>query len=168
MIIYAGYKLSNLIFRNENTSLVIFSILLILFLIMSSLAIPFLFIGGTGGSLIFQNYGDEFNKFYTSNLDINSLQWINFNSQNKAIFYFDRYSQLKVLSVIPTFKKAVFKDIIPKTIDKNSYVFSSSSNKLGFSTIYYGGILFNINFPTEFLNENKNKIYNNGGSEIFK
>jgi len=168
MIVYAGYKLFILIFRKENYSIIILSALLILFLIFSSLLVPFFFFGGTGKSIIFENSGDEFNKFYTSNSEVNSLQWINFNSQNGIIFYFDRYSQLKVLSVIPAFEKAIFKDITPKTIDKNSYVFSSYSNKLGYSTVYYRGVLFNINFPREFLNNNKNKIYNNGGSEIFK
>jgi uncharacterized membrane protein len=86
IIMYAGYRLFILLFRNENTSIIVLSILLILFLGISSLLIPFFFVGGSGGSILFQNYGDDFNKFYTSNSEFNSLHWIDFNSQNKTTF----------------------------------------------------------------------------------
>jgi uncharacterized membrane protein len=137
-------------------------------LVFSSLSIPSFFIGGSGKSLIFENGGEQFNNFYISNSEVNSLQWINLNANNHQVFYFDRYTQLKVLSTLPTFEETIFKDITPKTIDKDSYVFSGSSNKQGISTAYYNGFFLNTYFPTKFLNKNKNKIYNNGGSEIFK
>jgi hypothetical protein len=60
-------------------------------------------------------------------------------------------------------------NLLPKFVDKNSYIYSNYVNKV-FSreTLAYQEESIVLNFPTEFLNENKNKIYNNGGSEIFK
>ncbi len=166
--IYAGYKLFYLISKNENFSMILLTFLLIIFLLSSSLSIPFVFLGGKDISVIFQNQGIEFDKFYTHNSETKSLEWIDSFSKQNNLFYFDRYSKLKVLSILPNFKGEILKDISPSTIDKTSYVFSSFSNIQRTSIISYGGVLFNIKYPTKFLNDNKNKIYNNGGSEIFK
>ena len=168
IIVYAGYKIFQLVTKNNDFSLIFFSNLLILYLLLSSLLVPFVFVGGIRGGIVFQNQGDEFNRFYKSTYEVDSLNWINNNHQTKGTFYFDRYSRIKVLSTIPSFNQVTFEDITSKTIDKNSYVYSSYSNKLGYTTIYYRGVLLNIEYPQDILEENKNDIYNNGGSEIFR
>ncbi len=166
--IYTGYKLFYLISKNENFSMILLTFLLIIFLLSSSLSIPFVFLGGKDISVIFQNEGIEFNKFYTHNSETKSLEWIDSFSKQNNFFYFDRYSKLKVLSILPKFKGEILSDISSSTIDKSSYVFSSFSNIRGTSAVYYGGVSFNLKYPTKFLDNKKNKIYNNGGSEIFK
>ena len=59
--------------------------------------------------------------------------------------------------------------MLPVTIRKDTYVYLDYSNvKNRKNTIFYKGDLITYDYPVEFLNENKNLIYSNGGSEIFK
>jgi hypothetical protein len=67
------------------------------------------------------------------------------------------------------FNTGLQEDVLPQTITEDKYVYSSRANTIQKITFkFYNGGLLIYNFPTEFLNENKNLIYNNGGSEIFK
>ncbi len=54
-------------------------------------------------------------------------------------------------------------------MDKKAYVYSSYTNTIKKRAfVSYKGETISYNFPTEFLNQNKNKIYNNRESELFK
>ena len=97
---------------------------------------------------------------------------INAGDIMKYFIYIDPYSELKFYA----FGNPLLlhdKKVIPFFMSKFSYVYSNYANKIkGINYLdarekFNSGVL-SFNFPTEFLNENKNKIYNNGGSEIFK
>ena len=60
-------------------------------------------------------------------------------------------------------------DLLPSTIKKDDYVYldySNVNNKT--NVLYLNDISFIYNYSIEFLNENKNLIYNNSGSKIYK
>jgi uncharacterized membrane protein len=59
--------------------------------------------------------------------------------------------------------------LYPETIQRDSYVYLDYNNVTTQTVIQdVGGDLLYYHFPLEFLNSNKNLIYNNGGSEIFR
>ncbi|GAG39728.1 unnamed protein product, partial [marine sediment metagenome] len=63
----------------------------------------------------------------------------------------------------------VLDGIFPSIIDKNAYVYLGYTNAIKKRTFTYTmGRPLGYNFPNLFLGNNKNKIYNNGGSKIFK
>ena len=83
------------------------------------------------------------------------------------MIYADELAGLRFQSY--TYIRDLTFDILPSTIDTRSYVYLSQTN------VERGKIYkrYNIDFlaydtPIEFLNSNKNLIYNNGGSEVFK
>ena len=60
-------------------------------------------------------------------------------------------------------------DIFPQVIRKSSYVYLSSSNITEESIFaWLRGSMMAYSLPLRFLNRNKNLIYNNNYSEIFK
>jgi len=60
-------------------------------------------------------------------------------------------------------------DLFPSTIYRDSYVFLSNTNvNREISYLYFDGDTISYNTPIDFLNQNKNLIYNNGDSEIYK
>lgn len=68
--------------------------------------------------------------------------------------------------------KQVATDIYPWLIQKSSWVFLSYSTvHTGMATIYYpdeGGNLITYSYPTDFLWDTKNLVYNNGSAEIYR
>jgi hypothetical protein len=63
----------------------------------------------------------------------------------------------------------VVEDMLPSTMDRKAYVYSNYVNTIENRTFsYYRLKVMRHNFPKKFLNQNKNLIYNNGSSEIFK
>ena len=115
------------------------------------------------------NFGEEYDRFYTHESEVKSLEWLSKYYNQKDKIYLDRYAILKVYSFSKINEKNILKYILPSIIDKNAYVYSSYTNKINKTTrVNYKNNFLEYNFPTEFLNGNKNKIYNNGGSEIFK
>ena len=127
----------------------------------------------TGGdpTLNLYNAGRTYDTFYTHEEEISSINWLTRNHQ-PTVIYMDTFSQLKFYAFgNPTIK--INDKVIPIFMSKSSYVYSSYSNKIkGLNYLdarekFNKGVI-SFNFPTGFLNENKNKIYNNGGSEIFK
>ena len=86
----------------------------------------------------------------------------------KTIVYADKYAELKFLP-FSNITQNIITDLLPSTIDKNAYVYSSYANTIDRRTFaYYKHHELSYNYPHQFLGENKNKIYSNGYSEIFK
>ena len=80
---------------------------------------------------------------------------------------------------IPKFKAFAGRNInkiqyvIPNIIDKSNYVYASYSNTHGniafIDDIIYSSVnTLAISYPFNFLNTNKNLVYNNGGAKIYK
>ena len=115
------------------------------------------------------NFGEGYDRFYTHEPEVKSLEWLSKYYNQKNEIYLDRYATLKAYYFFKINEKNILEDILPSTIDKNAYVYSSYTNKINKTTrVNYKYNFLEYNFPTEFLDGNKNKIYNNGGSEIFK
>jgi len=153
-------------FIKENYRIVLIAIIVLLYYLFFSGLIPQA-IGGTDATFQLNNYGDAYNSHYTHRTEIASSYWMKENHDNKSMIYADRLALWRLLA-FGRFT-LIFDDILPSTIDKNAYVYLRYSNvtkNICFKR--YKGQGLTYDFPIEFLNENKNLIYNNGGSKVFK
>jgi hypothetical protein len=115
------------------------------------------------------NFGSSYDELYVHKTEINSATWLFKEASNKDIISADEYASLKFWLVTNIKKNKVIKSVLPSTIDKKAYVYSSYTNTIKKKVfINIGGEMIIYNFPIEFLSQNKNIIYNNGESEIFK
>ncbi len=147
---------------------IVLSILLIIFLLLFC-GFIFQITGGNEAKTQLNNFGEDYDANYMFNQDFSGAGWLNDNKGNFKV-YADLTANLKLNSYAGKLNSAnTNKYLVPNTISKQSYVYLSAINNIrnmGFFSIK--GLRISFNFPTEFLNDNKNKIYSNGGSEIFK
>ena len=127
-------------------------------------------LGGAVPSVQMNNSGADYNCYYTHNAEIKSGQWLFDNYQKSTYIYMDRYAGRKnLLSYKFELQKWIKQDIFPQVIRKSSYVYLSSSNVTEESIfVRLQGTTVGYSNPLRFLNENKDLIYNNKYSEIFK
>lgn len=114
------------------------------------------------------NSGEDYNKFYVRQSEVNSVKWLSNNYDQNNMIYGDEYSNLNMIS-FTNIKVDAIPDILPSTIDEEAYVYSSYTNTTqNTAFVYHKQKQMAFKFPNEFLVQNKNIIYNNGDSEIFK
>jgi uncharacterized membrane protein len=148
----------------------IFSVLIIFifyFLFLSDF-IPQV-VGGTYSPMQLNNYGNGYDEWYVHKTEVNSAGWLLKESDDKDLIYVDVRAVSRTLLLTGKSNNEIINIILPQTIDKKAYVYSGYINtvkKRGFVSVQ--GDIISYNFPTEFLNQNKNKIYNNGDSEVYK
>lgn len=149
-----------------------------LFYLIISLFLIFYFINITGLLLVFSNnpevsmrfanYGREYNTNYIMGVEKSSVLWI--QERNLVEIVADSKLASRRLLFISTTRPLKITSsslIIPKT--KDNIILIGYTNKFNnFIWISYKGYWMSLNFKIQVINDNKNKIYNNGGSEIFK
>lgn len=153
--------------KKENIKIILITLIFILYFLQYS-GFTAQLVGGV--SLVqLNNFGEDYDKFYTHESEVKSLGFISKISIKNDEIYMDRYANLKALafSTISTYK--TFTEILPSTIDRNAYVYSSYVNTIENRTFTnYGQKFISYTFPTDFISQNKNLIYNNGQSAIYK
>jgi uncharacterized membrane protein len=153
--------------KNKNTKFLLIAIIFIWFFLPFS-GFNSNIIGGEP-KMNLNNFGEEYDRFYTYESEVKSLEWLSKYYNQKDEIYLDVYAILKAYYFSRIEENNTLKDILPSTIDKNAYVYSGYVNTIHKRTfVDYELKLMSYNFPTEFLNQNKNLIYNNGSSEVFK
>ena len=154
-------------FKKENIKIILMTIIFIWYFLPYSGFTSQLFGGEPQMNL--NNFGEGYDRFYTHGSEVKSLEWLSKYYNQKDEIYLDEYAVLKAYFFPGINKKNIIKDVLPSTIGKNAYVYSSYVNTINKRTfIDYELKVMGYNFPTEFLNQNKNLIYNNGRSEVFK
>ncbi|MCD4770899.1 DUF2206 domain-containing protein [archaeon] len=121
----------------------------------------------TADSYALNSNSDYYYFYYSHNSEVDSAIWLSQNRDSSMIFA-DEVASLRLYSFggMRGFKF----DVIPQTIEKKSYVYLDVRNKFKEEAYkrYLSKYGFRYNFPTDFLNENKNLIYSNDESDIFK
>lgn len=165
--VLGGLVIFNL-FKKESLKISVVLIVLILYFLFISGFIPQI-TGGGDPSLQLNNLGGSYDELYVHEAEVKSSSWLFNNRANDELIYADKRASYKLWFFSNVGINKIAEDVFPSTIDKNSYVYSSYTNTTGEKAyIYTRGQIISYNFPIEFLTDNKNKIYNNGGSEIFK
>ena len=116
------------------------------------------------------NSGTNYDTYYTHYAEIRSGQWLFDNCQKNTYIYMDKYAgKISLLSYKVESQNWIKQDIFPQVIRKSSYVYLSSSNITEESVfVYLRANMVGYSIPSRFLSENKDLIYNNKYSEIFK
>ena len=156
--------------KKENIKIILILLIFILYFLSYSGFIPQI-IGGSKASIQLNNYGTYYDEYYTHNSEVKSAKWLLNNYDEINLIYVDGStgSKLKTFSNIK--KEQFISPILPSIIDKNAYVclgYANTIKKIIPLSLQGGMAILNYNSPTQFLNDNKNKIYNNGESEVFK
>ncbi len=122
--------------------------------------------GGYYGQLNLANSGFYYEAYYTHKDEITSINWLLKNYNKKIPIQSDWFTGNK----FHTYGNVYSVDgIIPSTIRINSYVYLSHSNMAtGQVMVYVQGAPIYYHFPIDILNQNKNLIYNNGGTRIYR
>lgn len=162
--IIGGITFITLLTRKKELSIKILSVFYV---------IIFLFTYGfiwqiAGGKAVMwlNNFGYYYNQTYTNTSDYLAATWMKQIPENPRI-----YSTAHGRNILAAYahKNHVRLDIFPSTIEIYAYVFVTNVNlKQKVSSFHYRGEHFEYKYPFDFLNKNKNLIYNNGGSVIYK
>jgi len=122
--------------------------------------------GGYYGSLNLANSGFYYDAYYTHAEEIASINWLVSNKDKKTPIQSDWFTGKK----IHTYSNVYSVDgLLPSSIRRNSYVYLSYSNvHSGEIIVYVNGAPIYYKFPMQFLDDNKNLIYNNGGTKIYR
>jgi uncharacterized membrane protein len=152
--------------KNRHLKSIIIIFLFICFFLFNSGFVTQL-TGGTPTANL-NNFGVYYNQDYTRHDEVQSIHWLSNNHDKNSLIYVDKASERKLMAY-GRIINGLRTDLLPSTIGKNSYVYLSYANiveKQAFKL--YKGKMILYNTPEKFLNENKNLVYNNGGSTIFK
>jgi uncharacterized membrane protein len=144
------------------------SLLLILLFLLFSGFIPQI-VGGDAAKMQLNNFGGDYDLHYMTYSDFFGINWLENNKGNFEL-YADATANQKINSYAGELNiMNINPNLIPNTISKESYVYLSTTNKIekmGFFVVK--NLKISYNFPLDFLNDNKKKVYNNGESELFK
>ncbi len=116
------------------------------------------------------NVGDDYDHFLITKDEEDAILWLKERTKenigNFPLIQADRYGQKKLQSVIRT---DVSGSIYPGIIMKDSYVFLTSANTLERKAVVsYDGSIITYTYPIEFLENNKNLVYQNDTVRIYK
>jgi uncharacterized membrane protein len=130
-------------------------------------------LGGYQPQLHLNNNGQYYDIYYLHKQEAVAIDWLssqvsknNQQSDVQSEVQTDRYALAKI-SYLSNIQPQ--NDITPGLIRKNAYVYLGYTDTVKHqTTITYNSDLVTYAYPIQFLSNNKNLIYNNGGSEIYR
>lgn len=167
MSIFGIIFLLKIFFRKERIIYLIM-VLILLFYFFTLNGFFYQIIGGVAYSNL-NNFGDDFLKEYAKLSEFSSSRWLELNYNLVSFVQTDNTARLRLFTFSRVDNLKIINRIIPSSIKSESYIYSSETNIIeerAFSS--YSGRSISYNYPIDFLDNNRNKIYTNGGSEIFK
>jgi uncharacterized membrane protein len=154
-------------FLKEKSRINLIIMIFLLYFLFSSGFIPQI-IGDQQPTIQLNNFGSIYGSLYTHEEEVKSIKWLSDNYNEKYLIFTDRVERRKLLAFGGILYTG-FSGILPSIIEQDAYVYSNYANTTVEDTLeLYEGTYLHYKFPTNFLNQNKNLIYNNGGSKIFK
>ncbi len=130
--------------------------------------------GGNPALLYLNNTGRYYDNYLIKAPEVSAVEWLstvtsgNSEEANGVTLQIqtDRFSQKKLASLSSL---DAYNDIFPGVVRKDSYVFLGQATvKKQRATLVYGGDQITYTYPVQFLDENKNLIYNNGSAKIYR
>lgn len=139
-------------------------ILLYFFLLLSGF-VPQL-TGGARPLLYLNNYGLYYDSYYVHAEEVASTIWMAEHGNRRLPIQAAHFSDIKMIAFG---RIGAYIELLPVTTKKKSYVYLNYDNVQtnNIIEIVNGNVVYYA-FPMEFLNTNKNMIYNNGGSIIYR
>jgi uncharacterized membrane protein len=105
--------------------------------------------------------------FYMYDAETASAKWLSANKNAATPVYADSIADLRLHS---NGELDAYNDLFPAALPKNSYVYLVSYNvgAGGSAYIQNGNATLIFNYPIDFLGHNKNVIYDNGKSKVYR
>ncbi len=161
------------IFRAKKDGQIFALILFILYFLYSSSFLREL-IGGSTYVLHLNNKGIYYENYLIQTNEIYGTEWLSKATKNTTAslsgrtisIQTDKNSKEKLASLVSLGSE---NNIYPGLIRKNSYVFLGPTNSIKQKAVaLYNADQISYSYPIKFLDDNKNLIYNNGGSRVYK
>ena len=96
-----------------------------------------------------------------------TAEWLATAVPPQRIVFADYFGQLR-LDQFTSLRNAVFNDVTPRTIDRDAWVFASTTNVVNHQTwAATNSGLLDIVFPVQFLDQYFNIVYSTGTTEVF-
>ncbi len=120
--------------------------------------------------LALSNSGFYYGAYYTHKEEIGATRWLQAQAPKGSRIYSDEFSRRKIITYGSIYGEPT---LSPVAIPIDSYVYISNSNTSlnqvsGYSPAYVGSKVFYYQPPTDFLNANKNLVYNSQKVVIYK
>lgn len=165
-IVLGFLSLFALFTRRHKVQILLCTAVLLSFFIVLSGFLPQT-LGGGRPLLSLNNSGLYYDLYYTHAHELTSLKWLAKNATPHVPVQSDRYfSNIKMLSYVNI---APQPGLLPETLKKHSYVYLNFLNFKKSNVIeYVDGDIVYYHFPVSLLNDNKDLIYSNGGSAIYR
>jgi len=130
-------------------------------------------VGGNVPPMHLNNVGDDYDHYVTTTEELEAIIWLKARLDQEAArmgvpptVYADRYGHKKLRAFVLSH---VSEDMLPASIRKDSYVFVGPAVLLrGTATVRYEGALIKYAYPIEFLDEQKEVVYDNGAVRIYR
>ncbi len=156
---------------SNDTRITLAGILAVLFL-LSSTGVFTQLLGGYGAQLHLNNSGDYYQLYYIHATDVASSDWLAAEIQkdtlstSKILIQGDYYSTRN----LSTFADAnLSNDIYPGVVQLDSYVYLGFSDVRNHAvSLFYEGDNISYTYPLAFLDDNKNRIYDNGSALVYR
>ncbi len=125
--------------------------------------------GGQDPQVFLNNSGLYYNEVYIHQSEIASIHWLNANNKQHLTIFADIGSTEKMIGYGDQKDISAIVEVFPSLIDKNGLVYSNYANTVnGVGITSPKDTRMEYNFPNEFLTNNKNLIYNNKDTRIYK
>jgi uncharacterized membrane protein len=123
--------------------------------------------GGARPLLPLNNDGLYYDSYYTHAQEVASAEWLAIaDSTVRLPIQAAHFSDIKMLAYG---RVTSYIELLPETTKRYSYVYLNYDNTLTGNILeIINGYVVYYSFPMQFLDRNKNLIYNNGGSEIYR
>lgn len=158
-------------FSTQSIQYGLFPIIISLLLFMYSTSFIQQVFGNNSAQLHLTNAGRYYDNYLIKTIDVFAVDWLGNLTKGdisglKIQIQTDKYSQRKLASLS---NLDAYNDIFPGVVRRDSYVYlGQATAKKHRATLVYIGDQITYEYPVEFLDDNKNLIYNNGGSRIYR
>ena len=143
-------------------------------IVMSLLALAFLFlsgfipqlVGGAVGQLSLNNSGFYYDAYFTSKADTALFTWLDAHYQRGYPIKSDMFLRMKIMANTGITTED---NLTPGGISKQSYVVLANQNVTAERVAHYytGGALIFYQYPTNFLDNDKNLLYSNSETKVY-
>jgi len=154
-----------LIIRNHKKQLLLCTGFLLFFYVILSGFFPQL-TGGGRAPLSLDNYGLYYDSYYTHAQEVSSADWLAQNGDLNFPIQAAHFSDIKMIAYGHI---GSYIELLPQTTKRDAYVYLNFDNvKTSNILEIIDGYVVYYYFPLNFLKNNKNLVYNDGGSEIYR
>ena len=163
-----------LLIRNKDKARITFASVLVILFFLSSVGVFTQLLGGYGAQLHLNDSGLYYDNYYLQKGEVIAIDWLTdrFKADEtptyQAEVQTDRFQSAKV-SQISSSDLNPLSDIYPGLIRKDSYVYLGYANvNKSQANMTYEGTLISYNLPIQFLDQQKDLIYNDGDSRVYR